>query len=248
MSGVAHYKVATPPSPQVIEQYAKRIANYCNIFTEDSHYAFQDPTTRDQVMATMYEGPGFESTLSPKKELSTEDRVLRAHCTFSAQFVFDEYKVRLAYLDHSDVYMRINTRADDLHFQWLDAWGPPTHGVCPKPTAASSQSVPTKVSKVSASGSESGRPPQTPSRRHSSPPRKLSPSAIEDLLRKPSDMFSSQFSYNTQEGDLAWGLVSFTQERSGIQYSIQFDDQPDRIPMDEDSMRLMLQESTLVMA
>lgn len=65
MSGIAHYKVATPPSPQAIEEFAKRIANYCNIFTEDSHYASQDPTTRDQVMATMYEGPGFESTLSP---------------------------------------------------------------------------------------------------------------------------------------------------------------------------------------
>lgn len=91
-------------------------------------------------------------------------------------------------------------------------------------------------------------PPQTLARHHSSPPRTLGPSAIEDLLRKPSDMFSSQFSYNTQEGDLVWGLVSFTQERSGIQYSIQFDDQPDRIPMDEDSMRLMLQESTIVTA
>ena len=36
------------------------------------------------------------------------------HAAFSAHMVFQEYKVRLAYIDQRDVFMKITQRADDL--------------------------------------------------------------------------------------------------------------------------------------
>ena len=52
--------------------------------------------------------------------------------------------------------------------------------------------------------------------------------------------------FKTEGDEVEWELTSFTQDKAGIQYTIKFAALPDRIPMDADAMRSMLQDSRLV--
>ncbi|KAI0744754.1 hypothetical protein C8Q76DRAFT_700993 [Earliella scabrosa] len=249
MSGIAQYKVATRPSPDTINAFATRLLNYLNICTEDGFVTNRDPVTRDRVISTMREGdettgsfsarsavPTGEdpdayveymdsiiATVSSKDTLSTEDRVQRMHAAFSAHMVFQEYKVRLAYIDQRDVFMKITQRADDL------------------PTAAVGTPA---ASNASESRTAISTPPQILAPSRPRPSSKLAASVIDDFLRSPSRMFDVVF--KTEGDEVEWELTSFTQDKAGIQYTIKFAALPDRIPMDADAMRSMLQDSRLV--
>ena len=67
---------------------------------------------------------------------------------------------------------------------------------------------------------------------------------MDDLLRNPSRMFDVVF--KTEGDEVEWELTSFKQNKAGIQYTIKFAVLPDRIPMDANAMRSMLEDSRLV--
>ena len=71
MSGIAQYKVATRPSPDTINAFATRLANYLNICTEDGFVTNRDPVTRDRIMATMREGDETTSSFSARSAVPT---------------------------------------------------------------------------------------------------------------------------------------------------------------------------------
>ena len=52
--------------------------------------------------------------------------------------------------------------------------------------------------------------------------------------------------FKTEGDEVEWELTSFTQDKAGIQYTIKFAVLPDRIPMDANAMRSMLEDSRLV--
>ncbi|TFK88217.1 hypothetical protein K466DRAFT_652758 [Polyporus arcularius HHB13444] len=259
---IEQYKAKTPPSPQIIEAYVQRIASYMNLFTEDSHYASKDPTARDSALGAIQQNPQTANDFSPysvvplgsdpdpylakadaeierissKSTLTMADRALRLHWAFSAQLVFTEYKVYLAYADWPDVFDKIDTRLDVVHHTWLRDFlardgihmdpfqGHPLLGHLSTPTV-------------------------TPPSRHpssSTSTTKLHAAQVEALLKNPRDLLNAQFKSATLDGTFNWELASFTQDRSGIQYSIRLIDQPDLIPMDVDSMRTLLSESVAV--
>ncbi len=62
---IEQYKAKAPPSPQIIEAYVQRIANYMNLFTEDSHYASKDPTARDSALGAIQQNPQMANDFSP---------------------------------------------------------------------------------------------------------------------------------------------------------------------------------------
>ena len=73
MSGIAQYKVATRPSPDAINAFATRLANYLNICTEDGFVTNRDPVTRDRIMATMREGDETTGSFSARSAVPNEE-------------------------------------------------------------------------------------------------------------------------------------------------------------------------------
>ncbi|KDQ06476.1 hypothetical protein BOTBODRAFT_193024 [Botryobasidium botryosum FD-172 SS1] len=244
---IDRYKV--PRASVDVEALAQQQARYLRIHAEEAQILAADPTARDKALAELnssskVKGGGVlaASVLVPygdepdeylnrvdaeleKVPVTVQERMSRLNYAFSALVVFYEYKIRYALPDHPDLMTQVRLRTIQIHNEWRGDF-----------VRRFNLQIPPKA-KAKAKARVRPAPPRLPP----SSTKIINTVEVEDLLKDPKLLLNMQF---TCVADSAtWVTDSFTQSKEGIEYSIKFDDRSEPYSMDEQGMRILLEES-----